>query len=130
MKPVLASTIKDELNRPVPITKAGAKRARTSGENGSNGTLAEGDSVSPEGAPANAHHSVLVTLLAKNVQVHSGIVDSDGGHVLAVLDAVGAEQTAMVGHSIGGFYVMRMAVEAPEVSVNEKRIWRGALWRS
>ena len=34
--------------------------------------------------------------------------------VLAVLDAVGAEQTAMVGHSIGGFYVMRMAVEAPE----------------
>lgn len=78
MKPVLASTIKDELNRPVPITKAGAKRARTSGENGSNGTLAEGDSVSPEGAPANAHHSVLMTLLAKELGCAAeDIVDLD-----------------------------------------------------
>lgn len=34
--------------------------------------------------------------------------------VLAVLDAVGASKTAVVGHSIGGFFVTRMAVEAPE----------------
>ena len=34
--------------------------------------------------------------------------------VIAVLDAVGAPATALVGHSIGGFYVAAMARDAPE----------------
>lgn len=34
--------------------------------------------------------------------------------IQAVLDACGVQRTAMVGHSIGGFFVTRMAVEAPE----------------
>ena len=34
--------------------------------------------------------------------------------VIAVLDAVGAHTTALLGHSVGGFTVTRMAQEAPE----------------
>lgn len=36
------------------------------------------------------------------------------GDVVAVLDACGVQRTAIVGHSIGGFLVTRMAVEAPQ----------------
>ena len=36
------------------------------------------------------------------------------GDIVEVLNAVGVDRTALVGHSIGGFYVARMAMEAPE----------------
>jgi Predicted hydrolases or acyltransferases (alpha/beta hydrolase superfamily) len=34
--------------------------------------------------------------------------------VLAVLDACGVDRTALLGHSVGGFSVARMAIEAPQ----------------
>ncbi len=36
------------------------------------------------------------------------------GDITAVLDACGVQRTALLGHSIGGFLVTRMALEAPE----------------
>lgn len=87
MLPVLATSIKDELNKPagdgtgtVADAAAGKKRARTEGGSGGDGGEGGGQvaAAGVAGEPTQAHHSVLVRLLASELGVApEDIVDVD-----------------------------------------------------